>query len=126
MERMNPFIEMTQGENLKVLMVISQFHPIIGGAEKQAKLLANKLIKKGVSVTILTGWWKYGTPHREIVDGMIAFRNFSCWGMFGIKGIRILRGLIYMVTLSVYHQKAILSLANSLYCINVGVFVWKI
>lgn len=87
---------------MKVLMVISQFHPIIGGAEKQAKLLAKKLIKKGINVTILTGWWKFGTPHKEMVDGIDVFRNFSCWGMFGIKGIRILGALIYMFTLGLY------------------------
>ena len=87
---------------MKVLMVISQFHPMIGGAEKQAKLLAEKLIKKGIDVTILTGWWKFGTPHREMVDGINVFRNFSCWGMFGIRGLRPLGTLTYMVTLALY------------------------
>jgi glycosyltransferase involved in cell wall biosynthesis len=87
---------------MKVLMVISQFHPMIGGAEKQAKLLAKTLIKKGVNVTILTGWWKFGTPHREMVGGISVFRNFSCWGIFGIRGIRTLGALIYMFTLGLF------------------------
>ncbi len=87
---------------MKVLMVISQFHPIIGGAEKQAKLVAEALLKKRVHVTVLTGWWKFGTPHREVMDGISIFRNFSFWGMFGIRGIRTLGALIYMLTLGLY------------------------
>ena len=87
---------------MKILMVISQFHPIIGGAEKQAQLLASKLIEKGVEVNVVTGWWNPKTPSREIIDGIRIYRNFSFWGMFGIKGIRPLAALTYMVTLGIY------------------------
>jgi len=83
-------------------MVISQFYPIIGGAEKQAQLLAKKLIEKGVDVNIVTGWWDLRTSRKEIIDGIRVFRNFSCWGMFGIKGIRIWGGLTYMVSLGIF------------------------
>ena len=115
---------------MKVLMVISQFHPMIGGAEKQAKLLAKKLIKKGINVTILTGWWKFGTPHREMVDGINVFRNFSCWGMFGIRGIRTLGALIYMFTLALYlltHRREydIIHVHQALYPAFVSVLVGK-
>ena len=94
---------------MKVLMVISQFHPIIGGAEKQAQLLAKTLIERGVNVNIVTGWWRFSTPRKEKIDGIRVFRNFSCWGMFGIRGIRILGALIYMMTLGFYlltHRRA--------------------
>jgi glycosyltransferase involved in cell wall biosynthesis len=87
---------------MKVLMVISQFHPIIGGAEKQAQLLAQKLIEKGIQVQVVTGWWKLATPRKEIIDGIRIFRNFACWGMFGIKGIRFFGGITYMVSLGIY------------------------
>jgi L-malate glycosyltransferase len=87
---------------MKVLMVISQFHPIIGGAEKQAQLLGQVLTKKGVEVTIVTGWWNMKTPRREMLGGLRVFRNFSFWGMFGIKGVRTLGGLAYMVSLGLY------------------------
>jgi glycosyltransferase involved in cell wall biosynthesis len=87
---------------MKVLMVISQFYPIIGGAEKQAQILAEKLIKKGVHVNIVTGWWNFGTPQKEIIGGVRVFRNFSCWGMWGINGIRTLGRLAYMVSLVIY------------------------
>ena len=72
-------------------MVISQFHPIIGGAEKQAQLLAKKLVEKGVHVNIVTGWWKFGTPRKEMIDGIKVFRNFCGWGIFGIKNSRMIR-----------------------------------
>jgi glycosyltransferase involved in cell wall biosynthesis len=93
---------------MKVLMVISQFHPIIGGAERQAQLLAQTLIKKGIQVQVVTGWWKLRTPRREVINGVRIFRNFSFWGMFGIKGIRSLGALVYMITLGFYlllHKK---------------------
>ena len=83
-------------------MVIAQFYPIVGGAEKQAQLLAMKLREKGVNVKVVTGWWRFNTPRREIIDGVHVFRNFSCWGMFGIKGLRFLGGLIYMFSLGIY------------------------
>ena len=93
---------------MKILMVISQFHPIVGGAEKQAQLLAKKLIEKGIEVNVVTGWWNFRTPLREIIDGIKIYRNFSFWGMFGIKGIRPLAALTYMVTLGIHiliHRK---------------------
>jgi glycosyltransferase involved in cell wall biosynthesis len=93
---------------MKILMVISQFHPIIGGAEKQAQLLTKKLIEKGIEVNVVTGWWNVKTPLKENIDGIKIYRNFSFWGMFGIKGLRSLAALTYMVTLGIYiliHRK---------------------
>mgnify|MGYP001103852181 CR=1 FL=1 len=87
---------------MKVLMVISQFYPIIGGAEKQAQLLAEKLIEKGLKVKVVTGWWSFKARRKEIISGIEVFRNFSCWRMFGIRGIRTLGGLIYMISLGIY------------------------
>jgi glycosyltransferase involved in cell wall biosynthesis len=90
---------------MKILMVISQFHPIIGGAEKQAQLLAKTLIAKGVSVNLVTGWWRFGTPRKAMMDGIKVFRNFCFWGMFGMKNHRIIRmlgGLIFGMNLAIY------------------------
>ncbi len=87
---------------MRILMVISQFTPIIGGAEKQAQLLAQKLIEKGIQVQVVTGWWKFRTPRKEIIGGVQIFRNFSFWGMFGIRGLRPLAALTYMATLGIY------------------------
>jgi glycosyltransferase involved in cell wall biosynthesis len=90
---------------MKILMVISQFDPIIGGAEKQAQLLAKKLNEKGVGVDLITGWWKFGTPRKEMIDGIRVFRNFCFWGMFGIENnrmIRMLGGILYVISLGTY------------------------
>ncbi|MCJ7786321.1 MAG: glycosyltransferase [Desulfobacterales bacterium] len=88
------------------------------------------MIKKGINVTILTGWWKFGTPRKEMVDGINVFRNFSCWGMFGIKGIRTLGALIYMFTLGLYlftHRREydIIHVHQALYPAFVSVLVGK-
>lgn len=89
---------------MKILMVISQFHPIIGGAEKQAELLAKKLVERGVSVNLITGWWKFGTRRKETIDGVNVFRNFCAWGTFAINNrvIRMFGGIIYAISLGAY------------------------
>jgi len=115
---------------MKVLMVISQFYPIIGGAEKQAQILARKLMERGVTVDIVTGWWNFRTLRKEIIGGVKVFRNFSCWGVFGIKGIRALGGLIYMFTLGLYlliHRREydIIHVHQALYPAFVSTFVGK-
>lgn len=115
---------------MKILMVISQFHPIVGGAEKQAQLLAKKLIEKGVEVNVVTGWWNPKTPSREIIDGIRIYRNFSFWGMFGIKGIRPLAALTYMVTLGIYllfcrNKFDLIHVHQALHPAFVSVFVGK-
>jgi len=111
-------------------MVISQFHPIIGGAEKQAELLAKTLCKKRVQVTIATGWWNFGTPHREIDSGFTIARNFSCWRMFGIKGLRTLGVFFYALSLGIYllmHRKGydIIHVHQVLYPAFISVLVGK-
>ncbi len=40
--------------NMKVLMVIPSFHPIIGGAEQQLRSLSTHLVKQGIDLTIVT------------------------------------------------------------------------
>lgn len=111
-------------------MVISQFHPIIGGAEKQAQLLAKTLMQKGVNVRIVTGWWNFKTPRKEVIDRIEVVRNFSCWRMFGIRGIRTLGGLIYMFTLGIYlfiHRREydIIHVHQALYPAFISVFAGK-
>ncbi len=115
---------------IKVLMVISQFYPIIGGAEKQAELLAKTLCKKGIQVSIVTGWWNFGTPHRETDSGIRIVRNFSCWRMFGIKGLRTLGVFFYAISLGSYllmHRKEydIIHVHQVLYPAFVSTFIGK-
>ena len=115
---------------MKALMVISQFYPMIGGAEKQAQLLAKKLTEGGVIVDIVTGWWKFGTARKEKIDGIQIFRNFACWGMFGIKGIRTIGAFIYMMSLCIFlllHKEEydLIHVHQALYPAFISVFVGK-
>jgi L-malate glycosyltransferase len=116
---------------MKVLMVVSQFHPIIGGAEKQAQLLAKELIERGLNVTLVTGWWRINTLPTERIDGIRVIRNFSCWGVFGIKGIRSFGVLAYMVSLGAYllakgKQYDLIHVHQALYPAFVSVFFGKV
>ena len=51
-------------------MLISQFYPVIGGAEKQAEKLARALIRKGVHVEIMTQRFDKEWPSEEMIDGL--------------------------------------------------------
>lgn len=111
-------------------MVISQFFPLIGGAEKQAQLLGKTLLNKGVEVSVVTGCWKFGTLKKERIDGIQVFRNFACWGMFGIKGIRTMGAIFYMVSLGIFlllHKKKydLIHVHQALYPAFISVFIGK-
>jgi L-malate glycosyltransferase len=115
---------------MRILMVISQFYPLIGGAERQAQILAKTLMRKGISVKIVTGWWRVHSPRKETIEGVQVFRNFACWGMFGIKGLRPFGALVYMVTLGIYllvHNKEydLIHVHQALYPAFICVFVGK-
>jgi len=86
----------------RVLMVISQFYPLIGGAERQAQLLAEALIKKGWTVTIVTGWWIKKSPKKEIINGVPIHRNFTIGFNSKRKSIRFISIFIYSLTLFYY------------------------
>jgi glycosyltransferase involved in cell wall biosynthesis len=83
-------------------MVISQYYPIIGGAERQAQLLAQTLVKKGIQVQVVTGWWKLRSPRKEIIGNVKVFRNFSFLGISRVKELKYLAALTYMATLAIY------------------------
>ncbi len=118
---------------MRVLMVISQFYPIIGGAENQAQLLSKKLIEKGVRLNLITGWWRFGTPRKEMINGIRVFRSFCGWGMFGIKNNRVIRmlgGITYVISLGVYlflhgRKYDLIHVHQFLYPAFVSVFIGK-
>ncbi|MCB0208632.1 MAG: glycosyltransferase family 4 protein [Anaerolineae bacterium] len=84
---------------MRILMVVRQFYPWVGGTERQAQKLAAKLIAAGVDVKVVTGWWFRDTPRQETIDTIPVLRNFTCWGLFGIKGLRKFGGYIYILSL---------------------------
>ncbi len=75
---------------MKVLFVIGQFYPIIGGAEIQAHRLAKALINKGINVEVLTSR-PSGTKKHEIIDNIKIHR---------ISGIGFGRLKIYTLCLN--------------------------
>ena len=58
---------------MRILMVSTYFHPIVGGAERQALGLAKELIKAGHSVTVATCRFS-GLSASEIVEGIQVHR----------------------------------------------------
>lgn len=72
----------------KILMVIGQFSPITGGAEKQCLKLGKELIKKGHEVKVLTSWQRRTLPKREAIEGVDVQRVW--YPVIRIMGRRIL------------------------------------
>jgi len=58
----------------RVLMFCSQFHPIIGGAEEQARRLAERLRDQGVDVLVVTPRLVADSPPHENVGGVPVVR----------------------------------------------------
>ena len=79
-------------------MIISQFYPLLGGAEVQAQLLACDLIKRGMKVYVLTRKLK-GLPRHEIIEGIPVYREIKTidWGF--------LWGIYYIVSVFMFLYK---------------------
>lgn len=58
----------------KIIMIVTNFYPIIGGSEKQAELLSSCLINQGYDVSILTRKHK-NWPRREQFNNFIIHRR---------------------------------------------------
>ncbi|MBU0492657.1 MAG: glycosyltransferase family 4 protein [Chloroflexi bacterium] len=58
---------------LRVVMVISDFYPTVGGGERQAQLLAGRLAARGVEVCVITRRYP-GLLSLEHVDGVPIYR----------------------------------------------------
>jgi glycosyltransferase involved in cell wall biosynthesis len=84
--------EQTSSQSLSfpsVLMVIANFHPVVGGAERQALLLSRKLAARGFKVQVLTQVQE-GQPKTEEMDGFVIHRR--------IRG----RGFYYLYTITCF------------------------
>lgn len=84
-----------QKDSPRILMIISQFYPLLGGAEVQAQLLACGLLKRGMQVFILTREIK-GLPRHETIEGIPIYREIKTvdWGF--------LWGVFYAVSVCVF------------------------
>jgi L-malate glycosyltransferase len=63
----------------RVLMVVAQFWPIVGGAENQTRRLAAELRRQGASVEVWTGRWEPSWPREAFVDGVPVRRIGVAW-----------------------------------------------
>lgn len=80
---------------IRVMMVIFLFHPIVGGAERQAKKLAVKLRERGIAVSVAAGRLR-GLKRFEYIDDIPVYRIFCLWGL---KGLRRIGRYFYMLSL---------------------------
>ncbi|NDW01723.1 glycosyltransferase family 4 protein [Salipiger sp. PrR002] len=85
--------EPAAGQSLRICMIISSYHPIVGGAEKQVAQLAGLMTAQGHKVYILTRRYP-GLAASETIDGVevrrIAIRK-------PIKGVGFILGAARMV-----------------------------
>jgi len=84
---------------VKVRFLIAQFHPRVGGAERQALLQARTLAALGHEVVVHTLRYQHDWPVREIVDGIQVRRH----GAVVIGGrLRLGHGLQWLTGLVVF------------------------
>jgi glycosyltransferase involved in cell wall biosynthesis len=67
---------MTLLNNKKILMIISHYYPLLGGAEVQAQRLAINLAKKGIKVFVLTRRFEK-LPEYEEIEGISVYRKIK-------------------------------------------------
>jgi glycosyltransferase involved in cell wall biosynthesis len=72
-------------------MYSSLFHPLVGGSERQAQLLATALVRRGHSVTVVTTRFP-GLRREEHIDGVTVRRVLLA------VGPKPARGLVYLAT----------------------------
>jgi glycosyltransferase involved in cell wall biosynthesis len=77
---------------MRVLIFIAQFHPIVGGAERQTQALARGLISRGHDVVVVTRRWK-GWPAREMIDGVPVLRDVRPLGSGPLRGLTYITGV---------------------------------
>jgi glycosyltransferase involved in cell wall biosynthesis len=66
---------------MKILMIIGQYHPVTGGAEKECQKLSGRLVKEGMAVAVLTQS-SPGLPDYEIIDGIPVYRKMKGWHLY--------------------------------------------
>ena len=66
---------------MKLLMIIGQYYPIAGGAEKECQKLSRRLLQEGITVSVLTQFCE-GMPDYEIIEGIPVYRKMKGWHLF--------------------------------------------
>ncbi len=95
-----------------VLMLSQTFHPVIGGAEKQALEISRALAERGVRVTALTRR-PAGLPERETLDGVEIVR-LSCPGSGALNSAAfMLKSFFWMLANRASYEAVHVHLASS-------------
>ena len=66
---------------MKILMIIGQYHPVTGGAEKECQKLSGRLLKEGIAVSVLTQS-SPGLPDYEVIDEIPVYRKMKGWHLY--------------------------------------------
>ncbi|GAH09493.1 unnamed protein product, partial [marine sediment metagenome] len=62
-------------------MIIGQYHPVAGGAEKECKKLSRRLREEGLTVSVLTQSCE-GLPDYEVIDDIPVYRKMKGWQLY--------------------------------------------
>ncbi len=66
---------------MKILMIIGQYHPVSGGAEKECQKVSRRLQREGMAVTVLTQSCA-GLPGYEVIDEIPVYRKMGGWHLY--------------------------------------------
>jgi glycosyltransferase involved in cell wall biosynthesis len=98
---------------MKILFITRLYHPHLGGVEKHTGEISKELIKKGHSVTILTGKYDRNLKNEEVIDKVKVVR-------FSYPQVKLL-GLL-AIWVSIYQNRKLIENADVIHCHDV--FIW--
>jgi glycosyltransferase involved in cell wall biosynthesis len=81
---------------VRVVVVVSQFWPVIGGAEIQARRLAAELLRQGLDVEVWTTRLERASPRAETLDG-VRVRRFGTPFLLGRLFLRRIERYFFML-----------------------------
>ena len=95
-----------------VLMLSQTFHPVIGGAEKQALEISKAFVKRGVKVTALTRL-RPGLAAEEVVEGVL-IKRLACPGSGAFNSaVFMLKSFFWMLANKARYDVVHVHLASS-------------
>lgn len=105
--------------SIKICMIISNYYPVLGGAELQAFRLSQKLVENGLSVNVVTRHRK-GLKFTETIEG-VNIHRMPCFGGLILSSLTYtLFGLLWILC---YRKKIdILHCHQALSPATIGVF----
>jgi L-malate glycosyltransferase len=74
-----------RGGLVRVLVVVAQFWPVVGGAENQGRRLAAEMQTQGAGVEVWTGRWDSSWAREERVDGVLVRRIGTPWPRWPLR-----------------------------------------